>query len=77
MFEGLPVADEDGELARMVGERLLGEPEITGGYVRVSVQNRVVILEGRVPSAEAKAAASRQAWLTPGVFDVSNRLSHR
>jgi osmotically-inducible protein OsmY len=74
---GLPEADEDGELARMVGERLLGDPEITGGYVRISVQNRVVILEGRVPTPEAKAAAGRQAWQTPGVFDVSNRLGHR
>jgi osmotically-inducible protein OsmY len=71
---GLPEADEDIELARQVGERLLGDPEITGGYVRVAVQNRVVILQGHVPTAEAKAAAGRQAWRTPGVFDVSNRL---
>jgi hypothetical protein len=25
------------------GGRVLGDPEITGGYVRVAVQNRVVI----------------------------------
>ena len=75
-FEGgwLPEADADIELARQVGERLMGDPEITGGHVRITVQNRVVILQGRVPTAEAKAAAGRQAWSTPGVFDVNNRL---
>lgn len=72
----LPEADEDEELARLVGVRLVGDPEITGGHVRITVQNRVVILQGHVPSAEAKAAAGRQAWSTPGVFDVSNRLAH-
>jgi osmotically-inducible protein OsmY len=65
----------DEMLARRVADRFLGDPVIRSGHVVVAVQNRVVILEGRIDSQRARDAAGQHAWETPGVFDVSNRLS--
>lgn len=65
----------DEVLARMVADRFVLEPALGAGHVVVAVQNRVVILEGRLRSAEARAAAGRLAWDIPGVYDVSNRLA--
>jgi osmotically-inducible protein OsmY len=64
----------DAMLARRVAHRFLADPAIGSGHVVVAVQNRVVILEGRLNSRRARDAAGQQAWATPGVFDVSNRL---
>ena len=64
----------DQELAHRVAERILADPVIHGGQVEISVQNRVVILEGSIDSA-ARVAAGRQAWAAPGVHDVCNRLT--
>jgi osmotically-inducible protein OsmY len=64
----------DDVIARWVADRILDDPAILSGHLVVDVQNGVVILEGRMDSAEACAAASRQAWATAGVRDVSNRL---
>jgi osmotically-inducible protein OsmY len=64
----------DEVLARMVADRFVLDPAMGSGHVVVAVQNRVVILEGRLRSAAAREAASRLAWETPGVFDVCNRL---
>lgn len=61
-------------IARRVADRFLRAPEIRSGHVVVAVQNRVVILKGRVDSDLARAAAGKQAWSTPGVHDVCNRL---
>ncbi len=62
-------------IARRVADRILDDPAILSGHLVVDVQNGVVILEGRMASAEACAAASRHAWATAGVRDVSNRLT--
>jgi osmotically-inducible protein OsmY len=62
-------------LARRVADQLLEDPQIRNGRVVVAVQNRVVILEGRMDSCEACEAAGRQAWATSGVHDVLNRLT--
>lgn len=69
--------NSDDDLAWRVAARLVDDPEVIEGEVRVSVQNRVVILQGHVPTPEARIAASRRAWSTPGVFDVCNRLNQR
>lgn len=62
-------------IAREVADRFIEDPAIGSGQVVVEVQNRVVILKGWIDSAAARAAAGRQAWATPGVYDVSNRLT--
>lgn len=66
--------EADELLARRVADRFVNDPDLRSGHVVITVQNRVVILKGRVDSPVAKDAASRQAWATPGVFDVCNRL---
>ena len=67
-------ADEDEVLVDLVADRLVADVQVRGRNLRVTVQNCVVILEGSVESAEAKAAAGRQAWATPGITDVCNML---
>lgn len=62
-------------LARRVAERFVQDPEIRSGHVVIAVQNRVAILQGRLDSPQARDAAGRQAWATPGIFDVCNRLA--
>ena len=64
----------DERLARQVADRVIAEPAVRAGQLEITVQNRVVILAGRIDSAEAKHAAGRQAWSTPGVYDVCNLL---
>ena len=64
----------DGLLARRVADRFADDPDLGGGHVGIRVQNRVVILTGRVGHQGARAAAGRVAWAVPGVFDVCNRL---
>ncbi|MCA2219035.1 BON domain-containing protein [Jidongwangia harbinensis] len=72
--EGVLGDPVDEMLARRVAHRFLADPAIGSGHVVVAVQNRVVILEGRLDSRRARDAAGQQAWAIPGVFDVSNRL---
>jgi osmotically-inducible protein OsmY len=72
-----PALCEDEILVDVVAGRLMSERRVRGRRVLVTVQNRVVILEGEVDSADAKQAAGSRVWATPGVFDVCNRLVAR
>jgi osmotically-inducible protein OsmY len=72
-----PPMGEDEILVDVVAGRLMAESRISGRRVIVTVQNRVVILEGEVDSEDAKQAAGSRAWSTPGVFDVCNLLVAR
>lgn len=65
----------DQRLARLVLERLHNDPWTCLRNVKVQVQNRVVILEGRLDSARARWVAVDHAWQTPGVFDVCDMLT--
>jgi len=55
-------------------DRLSRHPATDGTRIAVDVRNRVVILEGTVPSSQTRVAAGDVAWRTPGVFDVANLL---
>lgn len=68
---------QDEMLAHRVADRFLADPRIRSGHVVVDAQNGVVILEGRLDSEEACEAAALLSWSTPGVRDVSSRLSAR
>ena len=70
-----PAESVDQRLARMVTQRLHNDPWTCLRLVKVQVQNRVVILEGRLDSARARWAAVEHAWQTPGVFDVCDVLT--
>ena len=66
--------DADAGLVRLVAEALAGDPLVRGRHVDVTVQNRVVILEGEVESPHARDAAASRVWSVPGVYDVCNLL---
>ncbi|WP_320068513.1 BON domain-containing protein [Micromonospora sp. RTGN7] len=67
-------ADEDARLAAAVARRLGGDPTVRHEPVRVSVQNRVVILTGIVADPRARRAAGELAWAVTDVADVCNAL---
>ncbi|ATO13659.1 transporter [Micromonospora sp. WMMA2032] len=78
--EGLPSAFHDGpaandtRLACQVVEQMNRDPLLRHERICVEAQNRVVILEGRVGSAEALARARALAWAVSGVQDVNVRV---
>jgi hypothetical protein len=67
----------DGDIKSTVVERLKTNIYTTDEDIRVDVKQRVVVLGGEVDSWVAKRAAGDDAWDTPGVVDVSNRLRTR
>ena len=73
------IADEviDAELflADLITTEFHHDPRVPAADLRVTVQNGVIILHGRVPTAEARAAALRRARNIPGVFDVCCTLA--
>lgn len=69
-----PAEGTDDHLGRLVAARLSADRRTSRQRITVSVQNRVVILLGSVPSAELAHLAGDKAWDTPGVFDVCNAL---
>ncbi|MET0424249.1 MAG: BON domain-containing protein [Actinoplanes sp.] len=62
-------------ICRRVAERLLAEPAVRTRVIEISVQNRVVVLEGEVSGADARKLAGEIVWGTRDVYDVSNRLT--
>jgi osmotically-inducible protein OsmY len=74
-----PVGDDDPDtgLALVVADRLRGERRLQHARIVVDVQDQVVILTGRVPSAALQETASDIVWRTPGVRDVCNRMTAR
>jgi osmotically-inducible protein OsmY len=69
-FEGLRIAERDGESLTAVGgaEGSLGEIEF-------EVANGVVVLNGTVPSLASKRLAGVLAWWIPGSRDVINGIA--
>ncbi|MEV0001675.1 BON domain-containing protein [Micromonospora sp. NPDC050980] len=78
--EGLPSLFDDGpaandtRLACRVVDQMHRDPLLRRERICVEAQNRVVILEGRVRSADVLAHARALAWAVPGVHDVNIRL---
>ncbi|WP_431879460.1 BON domain-containing protein [Micromonospora marina] len=73
LFHEGPVTD-DTRLACHVVEQMSRDPLLRHERICVEAQNRVVILEGRVGSAEALARARALAWAVSGVHDVNVRV---
>ena len=69
--------DPNVALALHVIDRLREERGLRGARIDVEAQAGVVILTGRVRSAQLRGAASAVAWRTPGVRDVCNVLDVR
>jgi len=64
----------DDLLGRLVTRRLRDDPRTRHEPITVTVQNRVVILNGYVGSAKARRVAGAHAWDIPITFDVCNAL---
>ena len=69
-----PEPGSDLHLALAVIDRLRAVRHLRDQQITVQAQNKVVILEGTVSSAELRTLAGARAWETPDVFDVCNRL---
>ncbi|MET8147085.1 BON domain-containing protein [Actinoplanes sp. NPDC049668] len=72
-----PGLSRDQGLLIAVAEALLDDPALTGGYIDLSVQNGVVILDGEVDTQATHTAAVAQAWSVAGVADVCDALALR
>ena len=64
----------DRELKTVLVGRLRDNFLTQDARIRVEVDHRAVVLGGEVDSPIAKRVAGDDAWDTPGVVDVSNRL---
>lgn len=69
-----PAKPTDGEIKSVLVDRLRENPWTKDDDIRVDVKRNVVILSGEVSTTRAKRAAGDDAWDTPGVVDISNRL---
>ncbi|MBQ1050622.1 BON domain-containing protein [Micromonospora sp. C51] len=67
---------EDTRLACQLLASMQQDSRLRQERICIEVQNRVVVLDGTVSTAETSAEAHALAWRTPGVHDVSNRLRH-
>jgi osmotically-inducible protein OsmY len=65
----------DPYLFRAVQRGLLEDAELDGLAISARVNQRVVTLEGAVPSAALRTRAEEIAAGTPGVLDTQNRIS--
>ncbi|WBB55591.1 BON domain-containing protein [Verrucosispora sp. WMMD573] len=73
LFNAEPT-DEDTRLACQLLTSMQQDSRLRHERICIEVQNRVVVLDGTVSTAEVSAEAHALAWRTPGVHDVSNRL---
>ena len=75
-WQDVPADDvpNDREMKTALVQRLHENLFTQDAQIRVEVDHRVIVLGGEVQSADAKRAASDDAWDTPGVMDVNNRL---
>jgi len=75
-WQDVPADDvpSDREMKTALVQRLHENLFTQDAQIRVDVDHRVIVLGGEVQSADAKRAASDDAWDTPGVMDVNNRL---
>lgn len=64
----------DLELKSLLVQRLNENPLTMEEHIKVAVKRSVVTLTGGSSTRTAKRAAGDDAWDTPGVADVSNRL---
>jgi osmotically-inducible protein OsmY len=64
----------DREMKSTLVHRLNENPYTEDAEIKVDVDNRVIVLEGRVETPTAKRVAGDDAWDVPGAIDVSNQL---
>jgi len=70
----IPDVPSDREVRSTVVHRLRENPYTDDCRIKVTVDDGLVGLQGRVHDPEAKEAAADDAWAVPGVFEVHNEL---
>ena len=64
----------DREMKSTLVHRLNENLYTQDAQIKVDVENRVVVLGGEVDTPMTKRVAGDDAWVVPGVVDVSNQL---
>lgn len=72
-----PEAELDAETTDSVRTALEKDPFVNAGQIRVMTHNRVVRLEGLVPTESEREMAEYDAWYVFGVDKVDNRIDVR
>ena len=70
----VPDVPSDREVLSTVVHRLRENPYTEDCRIKVTVDDGLVGLAGRVHDREAMEAATDDAWAVPGVFEVKNEL---
>jgi osmotically-inducible protein OsmY len=66
--------DRDDEVAEVMRLVLEADPELDADQIRANCTDKVVILEGAVPSEQQKRRAELDAWALFAIKGVVNRL---
>jgi len=69
-----PEQDNDGELHDAIRLVLERDPWIDHGQVQVQIQDRMVVVQGLLPSTEQAHMAEHDVWCVRGVHGVDNRI---
>ena len=66
--------DRDDEVAEVMRLVLEADPELDADYIRAACRDKVVMLEGSVPTEQQKRRAELDAWSLAAIRGVVNRL---
>jgi osmotically-inducible protein OsmY len=67
-------SSEDDQIDYKVRNRLVGDADVKGGALEVSVKDGVVTIKGRVDTEKGKSKATKLAKKVKGVKEVQNLL---
>ena len=74
LFQAAPTLADDDRIQREIEAKIAQSSELRGVNIAVRVEQRLVVLTGRVRLYEQKLVSESIAWTTPGVFEVDNEL---
>ena len=75
LFQVSPaLARSDDLIQREIEAQIAESTMLRGTRIEVQVEQRLVVLTGRVRLYEQKLVSDRIAWTTPGVFEVDNEI---
>jgi osmotically-inducible protein OsmY len=68
------VMPDDVTLTNRVESEIFRDPRVPKGHININVEDRVVVLRGKIDSSEQVDALEKKVHDIPGVFDVRNML---
>jgi osmotically-inducible protein OsmY len=63
------------EIKRKIEQALIRNAQLDAQRIQVEVEGSKVILKGKVRSWAEREEAEREAWASPGVTEVENRIT--